>query len=71
MWQDRVRIAIAAPPADGKANATLERFLADACGLPQRDVQLVGGLSHRDKTVQLRAARAAVLAGLAQARDVA
>lgn len=64
MWQDRVKIAIAAPPVDGKANAALIRFVASFCGVPARDVDLVGGAGHRDKTLRIAADRADVVDAL-------
>ena len=50
---DALRIRLAAPPVDGKANAELLRFLADAFGVPLRDVTLVRGDSSRRKVVRI------------------
>ena len=49
----RLRIRLAAPPVDGKANAELRRFLADAFGVPVARVTLVRGEASRQKTVQI------------------
>jgi uncharacterized protein len=49
----RLRIRLAAPPVDGKANAELLRFLADAFGVPLRNVELVRGETFRQKTVRV------------------
>ena len=49
----RVKIRLAAPPVEGKANAELLRFLASAFGVPQRAVLLLRGDSSRQKTVQI------------------
>jgi len=49
----RLKVRLAAPPVDGKANAELLRFLASAFGLPRREVQLLRGESSRQKTVRL------------------
>jgi uncharacterized protein (TIGR00251 family) len=46
-----IQPSIAAPPVDGKANAEVERFLADLLGVARGRVSLVGGASSRDKTV--------------------
>jgi len=48
-----VRLAVSAPPVDGKANAEVERFLAELAGLPRGSVRVVGGAASRDKTVLL------------------
>ena len=52
---DALRIRLAAPPVDGKANAELARFLADAFGVPQRQVTLVRGETSRRKVVRIDA----------------
>jgi len=51
----RLKIALAAPPVDGKANAVLRAFLADAFGVPQRNVTLLRGESGRKKLVRIEA----------------
>jgi uncharacterized protein len=51
----RLKIALAAPPIDGEANATLRSFLADAFGVAQRNVTLLRGESGRRKTVRIEA----------------
>ena len=52
----RLRIRLAAPPVDGKANAELRRFLADAFGVALARVRLVRGEASRQKTVQVESA---------------
>ena len=59
-----LRIKLAAPPVDGKANAALEKLLAQWLGLPQRAVTLVRGQAARRKTVRVQAAAAAVQAAI-------
>ena len=56
---------LAAPPVDGKANAEIERFLAQSLGIPRSDVAVIRGASSRDEVVLLRAAQTLpeVLAG--------
>jgi hypothetical protein len=49
----RLKLRLAAPPADGKANAELVRFLADAFGVALRQVSLVRGAASRQKTVRI------------------
>ena len=50
---DRLKIQIAAPPVDGKANEALTRFLAEMLGIARAQVEVVGGGSSRRKTVRL------------------
>jgi len=49
----RLKIRLAAPPVDGKANAELLRYLAAAFGVPSRAVTLLRGETSRQKTVQI------------------
>ncbi len=44
-------VRLAAPPVDGRANAALLAFLADALDLPKRCVSLVHGDTSRQKRV--------------------
>lgn len=46
-----VKIRLAAPPVDGKANEALVRFLAETLGIPRRNVRITAGLSSREKRV--------------------
>lgn len=46
-----LKLRVAAPPVDGKANAEVERFLAETTGAAPSRVRVVRGLSGRDKTV--------------------
>ena len=45
------KLRVAAPPVDGKANAEVERFVAERIGAAPSRVRIVRGLSGRDKTV--------------------
>lgn len=51
--QTRLKVRLAAPPVDGKANAALVRFLALAFGVPPSRVTLVRGATSRQKTVRI------------------
>ena len=51
----RLKVRLAAPPVDGKANAELLRFLADAFGVPLRHVALLRGETSRQKVVRIDA----------------
>lgn len=61
-----LRVRLAAPPVDGAANETLQRWLADEVGLPKSQVQLLRGASGRRKRVKLLAERRVLQAWLAQ-----
>jgi len=54
---DALKIRLAAPPVDGKANVELLRFLSDAFDVPLRNVTLVRGESSRQKIVRIEAPR--------------
>ena len=51
---DRLKVRVAAPPEDGKANKAIEALLAEACGLQARDATVVSGHARPEKTVELR-----------------
>ena len=46
-----LELRVAAPPVDGRANAEVERFVAERTGAAPSRVRVVRGLSGRDKTV--------------------
>jgi uncharacterized protein len=48
-----LRVRLAAPPVDGKANDTLTAWVAQSLGLPKRAVQLLRGASSRSKQLQV------------------
>ena len=51
--QARLKVRLAAPAVDGKANAALVRFLALAFGVPPSRVTLLRGETSRQKTVRI------------------
>jgi uncharacterized protein len=53
-YGDHIKIQIAAPPVDGKANAELIKFLAHHFGVIQKDVQLVQGVSSTKKLIRIK-----------------
>ena len=53
---DRVKIRLAAPPVDGAANDELVRFVAEAFGVPKRNVEIVSGATSRQKRVRITGA---------------
>jgi len=50
---DAIKVRVAAPPVDGKANAELVRFLAKRLGVPRSAVEVVRGETGRRKTVRI------------------
>jgi uncharacterized protein (TIGR00251 family) len=51
---DRLKLAVTAPPEDGKANAALCELLADALGLNAREVAVIEGRSTPRKVLEAR-----------------
>ena len=51
---DALKIRLAAPPVDGKANAALLAFVADILGLPKQAVSLKSGQTSRRKVLEVR-----------------
>jgi uncharacterized protein (TIGR00251 family) len=56
---DALKIALTAPPVDGKANEALIAFLADSLHLPRARVALLAGATSRAKTVRITGKSAA------------
>jgi uncharacterized protein YggU (UPF0235/DUF167 family) len=46
-----VKVRIAAAPADDEANAVLLEFLSEILGVPQSKLDIVAGVSGRDKLI--------------------
>ncbi len=67
---DRLKIAVASPPADGRANAALLEFLAHRLAVSKSSVTLLSGASSREKRVAVAtpAAPLTVLAALTSGR---
>lgn len=59
-----LRVAVAAAPERGKANAALLRLLAKRWRLPQTSLRLVSGAAQRRKTLHLAGEPRALLAHL-------
>lgn len=59
-----LRVRLAAPPVDGKANAALLAWLADELGLQRRALHLLHGTAARRKLVALPAPPPVVAAWL-------
>jgi uncharacterized protein (TIGR00251 family) len=50
---DAIRIRIAAPPVDGRANAALVDAIAGWLGVPKSAVEVVGGAATRSKRLRI------------------
>lgn len=50
---DVLRVRVAAPPVDGRANEALMRLLASRLGVPHSAVEVVGGHTARQKVVAI------------------
>lgn len=50
---DALKVRLAAPPVEGRANAALCSFLADYCGVPRSAVTLLAGETSRSKRVRI------------------
>lgn len=61
---DALKIRLAAPPVDGKANAALIAFVADRLGVAKSAVSVKSGHSSRRKVVEVIAPPADTLARL-------
>ncbi len=51
---DRLKIAVTAPPVDGAANTAVVKLVASRLKCPRRDVEVVSGASSRRKKVRIR-----------------
>ncbi|MFA9439997.1 DUF167 domain-containing protein [Uliginosibacterium sp. sgz301328] len=61
---DALKIRLAAPPVEGKANAALLAFLAKYFGVARADVELVSGDTSRHKIVRVHGADTTAVAAL-------
>ena len=48
-----IRVRIAAPPADDEANSALLEFLAEILGVPKSRLDIVAGVTGRDKLISV------------------
>ena len=63
----QLKIAVQAPPLEGRANQALIAFLAETFGVPKNEVELVTGELSRSKVFLLRGVtRAMAVAKLAE-----
>ena len=50
---DALKVAISAPPVDGKANEAITSFIATALGISECQITLVAGATSRRKTLSI------------------
>lgn len=62
---DALKIRLAAPPVDGKANEALVKFVAEALKLPKSAVNLKNGQTSRRKVLEVQGAGLASIEALA------
>jgi uncharacterized protein (TIGR00251 family) len=60
-----LRVRLAAPPIDGRANEALVAWLAKSLGVPKRDVEVLRGESSRRKQVAVNVTHAVAAQWLA------
>ncbi len=56
-----LRVRVAAPASEGRANEALVRLLAKAAGVPVSAVRIISGLHSRQKLVEIDGATEVVL----------
>ena len=53
IYDGRLKLTIAAPPLEGKANREVKYFLASSLGLKKKEVRIVSGERSRRRTCAL------------------
>lgn len=54
LYGDRLKIAVATPPVDGKANQAIIAFLAKTLGLSKSKLTLISGETSREKRIRIQ-----------------
>ena len=67
-WQDRLKIAVAAPPEKGRANDALCRHLAKLLRIRKQDVTIVAGEMNPQKTIRIDRSTIAAVREMLSAR---
>jgi len=63
---DALKIRLAAPPVEGKANEALIKFIAEALKLPKSAVNLKSGQTSRRKVLEVQGATTEAVARFVQ-----
>lgn len=50
---DALKVRVAAPPESGKANAAVERIIAEALGVTAQSVRIVAGATSARKSIEI------------------
>jgi uncharacterized protein len=58
---DALKVALTAPPINGRANQACIKFLADLLNVPRSAVTVVSGESSRNKVIRVTGSTVAVL----------
>lgn len=53
LYDSRVKVRVAAPPVDGKANAEIVAWLAKSLSVSRSDVDIRGGATAKRKSVHI------------------
>jgi hypothetical protein len=61
---ESVKVRVAAPALEDRANEALVEFIADRFGVPRRDVTLLAGAKSREKRLEIRGSSLAPAAAL-------
>jgi uncharacterized protein len=59
-----LKLRIAAPPVDGKANEEVIRFLAKLFSIANRQIEILGGDTSRDKIIRIHNVSVTEIRGL-------
>ncbi len=54
LWQDRLRLRVQAPPAEGKANAAILHWAARTFGVRRQSVELIQGEKGSEKLLLIQ-----------------
>jgi uncharacterized protein (TIGR00251 family) len=65
---DALKLALTAPPVEGRANEACIEFLAEFLKVPRSSITIAAGQSSRNKVVRVRGLTAAEVADRLQAR---
>jgi uncharacterized protein (TIGR00251 family) len=53
VYADKLKIALATPPVDGKANKALTAFLSKKLSTPKKNIEILSGEFSREKKVKI------------------
>ena len=65
-WQGALKVRLAAPPVEGRANEALRRLLAERLNVPLSAIEIVSGERSRTKRLRIRGTSAGQVRNLAR-----